>query len=66
MNKLKNQLKQLDAAQLSVEVEKLRRELFSLRLAVITSPAKDYKQPRRMRKNIARGLTYLQQKAVQK
>lgn len=66
MNKLKNQFKQLDAAQLIVEVEKLRRELFSLRLAVITSPAKDYKQSRRMRKNIARGLTYLQQKTVQK
>ena len=62
MNKVKNLLKQLDAGQLSAELEKMRRELFSLKLAVVTSPAKDYKQFRRMRKNIARGLTYLQQK----
>lgn len=66
MNKVKDLLKQLDAVQLRAEIDKLQRELFSLKLAVIKSPPKDYKQFRRMQKNIARGLTYLQQKTMQK
>ena len=62
MNKVKNQLKQLDEAQLKTEIEKLRRELFTFKLAAISSPPKDYMQFRRMKKNVACALTYLQQK----
>jgi ribosomal protein L29 len=65
MDKIKNQLKQLDAPQLAVEIEKLRRELFTLRLATISSPIKDYKQFRKIKKNIARAQTYARQKQLQ-
>ena len=65
MDKIKNQLKQLDVPQLAVEIEKLRRELFTLRLATISSPIKDYKQFRKIKKNIARAQTYAQQKQLQ-
>lgn len=65
MDKIKNQLKQLDATQLAVEVEKLRRELFTLRLATISSPIKDYRQFRKIKKNIARAQTYARQKQLQ-
>jgi len=65
MNKIKNQLKQLDEKQLAVEADKLRRDLFTLQLASISSPPKDYKQFRRLKKNIARALTYKQQKQAQ-
>lgn len=62
MNKVKNSLKELTQTQLVEEVERLRREYFSLKLAVITSPAKDIRQFRKIRKDIARALTYLTQK----
>ncbi len=65
MNKVKNQLKQLDETQLKAETDKLRRELFTLKLAVISSPPKDYMQFHRIKKNIARALTYLRQKQLQ-
>ena len=65
MDKIKNQLKQLDVPQLAVEIERLRRELFTLRLATISSPIKDYKQFRKIKKNIARAQTYARQKQLQ-
>jgi len=63
---LKNSLKQLNEQQLIEEVEKLRRELFSLKLAVVSSPPKDTMQFSKLRKNIARTLTYLRDKQDQK
>jgi len=65
MDKVKNLLKQLDETQLKAETDKLRRELFTLKLAVISSPPKDYMQFHRIKKNIARALTYLRQKQLQ-
>ena len=44
MDKVRDNLRQLDAKELIEEVEKLRRELFSLRLAVFSSPPKDNSQ----------------------
>lgn len=64
MNKMKNQFKQLDAKQLAIEADKLRRDLFTLQLASISSPPKDYKQFRRLKKNIARALTFKHQKQI--
>jgi ribosomal protein L29 len=65
MNKVKNQFKQLDEKQLVVEAEKLRRELFTLKLASISSPVKDYKQLGKLKKDIARVLTVLHEKRRQ-
>ena len=62
MDKVRDRLRQLDAKELIEEVEKLRRELFSLRLAVVSSPPKDNSQFRKLRKNIAAALTFLREK----
>jgi len=64
--KVKDSLKQLDEKQLVDEIERLRRELFSLKLAVVSSPPKDVTQFSKLRKNIARAVTYLRQKQQQK
>ena len=60
----RDSLKQLNEKQLLEEVDKLRRDLFSLRLAVVSSPAKDVTQFSKLRKDIARTLTYLREKQV--
>ena len=65
MDKEKNRLKQLDVQELVEEVEKLRRELFSLKLAVISSPPKDNSQFRKLRKKIAASLTFLREKQLE-
>lgn len=62
MNKVKSTLKELNAPQLREEVERLRRDYFSLKLAVVSTPNKDIRQFRKARKDIARALTYLTQK----
>ena len=64
--KEKDSLKQMDEKQLKEEVEKLRRELFKLKLAVISSPPKDTTQFSKLRKDIARAVTYLRQKQHEK
>jgi len=63
MNKIvKNELKTLSKLELVSKVDDLRRELFSLRLHSKTSPVQNFKQFRKLRKDIARALTYLKQK----
>jgi len=64
--KEKNTLEQLDEKQLIGEIEKLRRDLFSLKLAVISSPPKDTTQLAKLRKKIARAETCFRQKQEQK
>jgi len=64
--KVKDALKQLDEKQLKEEIEKFRRELFKLKLAVVSSPAKDTTQFAKLRKDIARAVTYLRQKQQEK
>lgn len=59
INKLKKELKDLSINDLEQRADQLRRDLFSLRLNSITTPTKDYKQFSRLRKDIARALTYL-------
>jgi ribosomal protein L29 len=64
VNKLKDELKQLDLKGLIIKLDALRRDQFSLRLNSSTSHVKDYSQFEKGRKNIARVLTYLRQKGV--
>lgn len=62
MNKEKDEIKQLNMAQLKEKIESLRRELFNLKLNASTAHIKDYSQFTKLRKNIARAETYLRQK----
>jgi ribosomal protein L29 len=55
----KQELKNLSQEELAEKVEVYQRELFSLRLHSATSPLKDNQKSRRIRKDIARALTYL-------
>lgn len=66
MNKEKNELKNLNAAQIKEKIESYRRELFSLRLTSATSHIKDNSQFNKLRKNIARALTFLNNSDAQK
>lgn len=52
-------LNKLDAQQLKEKLEGFRRELFQLRLTSSTSAVRDISQFKKLRKNIARALTYL-------
>lgn len=52
----------LDTQNLKDKVEECRRELFGLRLNAVASHVKDYSQFKKLRKDIARGLTLLTQK----
>jgi large subunit ribosomal protein L29 len=65
VTKIKQELKQLDSKQLQEKLENLRRELFSVRLNAQTSHMKDYSQFTRIRKDIARVLTFMKQKDMQ-
>ena len=47
------------------KIDALRRELFSLRLNASTAHVKDYSQFGKLRRSIARALTYLDQKQSQ-
>ena len=61
-NKATEELKTLQQEELKGKVEEWRRELFGLRLNATTAHVKDYSQFKKLRKNIARGLTLLGQK----
>lgn len=54
----------LSAAELQVKVAEWRGQLLSLRLNAATSHIKDYSQFQKLRRNIARGLTFLKSKSV--
>ena len=62
MNKIKEELKQLNQQELLIRVDALRREFFSLSLNAKTAHVKDHSQFQKVRKNLARALTYLHQK----
>ena len=57
----KKELKNLDTQALKQEVASLKKELFNLRLTKITGQLKDLSQFRKLRVQIARALTYLNQ-----
>ncbi len=57
----KKELKNLDTQALKQEVASLKKELFNLKLSKITGQLKDFSQFRKLRVQIARALTYLNQ-----
>lgn len=59
---IKEELKSLNEQGLKERLEVLRRERLNLVINVATAHVKDYSQFRKLRKNIARVLTYLRQK----
>ena len=58
----KKELKNLDAEALKQEIASLKKELFNLKLTKITGQLKDLSQFKKLRVQIARSLTYLNQK----
>jgi ribosomal protein L29 len=59
MNKNVETLKNLNPQELAAKVEELRREYFMLKLNAATAHIKDYSQFQKLRRSIARALTYL-------
>lgn len=55
-------LKGMGADELVAKIDSFRKELFSLRLNASTAHVKDYSQFSKLRKSIARALTYLRSK----
>ena len=62
MNKEKQALKELQASELDERAKAYKGALFTLRLNATTAHVKDYSQFKKLRKNLARALTYLRQK----
>lgn len=62
MNKLKNELKNLPLQDLALKIDELRKTLFSLKLQDVSTGVKDKAQFTKLRKDIARALTYMRQK----
>lgn len=62
MNKEKVDFKAMTPHQLKEKVELLRQELLGLNFSASSAHVKDYSQFSKIKKNIARGLTYLNQK----
>lgn len=63
MNKEKVEFKEMSIDQLREKVELLRQELLGLKLNASTTHIKNYSQFSKIKKNIARVLTYLNQKS---
>ena len=55
-------LKSFDIESLKKEIVRLKKELFDLRLNASGGQVKDYSQFKKIRKEIARALTFLNQK----
>jgi ribosomal protein L29 len=58
----KDSIKKLDTASLKRKAEKLKKELFDLKFTMAGGQAKDYSQFKKLRTNIARCLTFLNEK----
>ena len=58
----KQEIKELSFGQMKERLEQARRELFKMRLNAATSHIKDYSLFHKKRKEIARLLTYMQQR----
>lgn len=63
VTKFNQELAQLSVAQLQEKLDQLRRELFSLKLNAQTSHVKNNSQFKQLRKDIARVLTFINQKS---
>ncbi len=62
INKAKEELAQMNVAQLQEKLNGMRRNLFSLRLGALTAHIKDNSQFKKLRADIARVMTYINQK----
>ncbi len=66
VTKFKDEVKQLDATGLKGKLDAVRRELFNIQLHATTAHVKNYSQFRKLRKDIARVLTFVRQKEHEK
>jgi ribosomal protein L29 len=64
--KNQSELKSLGVKELQDKADTLRRELLMLRLNAVSMHTKDYSQFKKLRKDIARTLTFLNQKLLGK
>lgn len=64
MDDIKNELKKMGEKELQEKVSELRRELFKARLTARSTSLKDTSQLKKLKKSIARGLTFLQEKGI--
>ncbi len=62
VDKFKQELEQMSDAEVQGKLENVRRELFSLRLNASTAHIKDYSLFKKLRKDVARILTFLRKK----
>ncbi len=53
------QMVQMEVAALETEIDSLRKELFNLKVTAASGQVKDYSQFKKLRRDIARGLTVL-------
>lgn len=63
MHKNREELRNLSGQDLITKIESYKRDLFTLRLNASNTHVKDYSQFNKLRKNVARALTYLRQKS---
>ncbi len=61
---IKKEFKGLNAVDLMVKEITFRQELFNYNLNISTGHVKDYSQFKKLRKNIARVMTYRRQKGI--
>ncbi len=62
VNAFKNELAHMSEVDLKEKLENLRRDSFSLKLNASTAHVKDYSLFKKLRKDIARGLTVMRQR----
>ncbi|MEX0849511.1 MAG: 50S ribosomal protein L29 [Candidatus Dependentiae bacterium] len=62
VDKFKQELEHMGAVELQDKLEGIRRELFSLRLNASTAHIKDYSLFKKLRRDVARILTFLRNK----
>ena len=62
MKGIKTELKKMNAKELQEKINELRRELFKVRLTAASSSLKNTAQLKKLRNDIARGLTFLREK----
>ena len=62
LSKEKEQLKGMSLKELEKKFNEYKKELFSLRLNSMTAHIKDYSQFKKLKRKVARVLTYLDQK----
>ena len=58
----KEEIKKLDKASLHKELARLRKELFNLKLSISGREVKDYSQFKKLRTDVARTLSFLNQR----